>query len=104
MATVGPRLAEVAQLVGDPGRANILFSLMNSETLSAGELARVAGVSAQTASSHLAKMLERGLLTMERRGRQRFYRLATPLVGQMLESILSVSALGPQRYQPVTRK
>jgi DNA-binding transcriptional ArsR family regulator len=104
MATIGPKLAEVAQLVGDPGRANILSSLMNGQVLPAGELALVAGVSAQTTSSHLAKMVERGLLTMERRGRQRLYRLATPLVRQMLESILSVSALGPQRYQPPTRK
>jgi DNA-binding transcriptional ArsR family regulator len=104
MATMGPKLAEVAQLVGDPGRANILFSLLNGQVLTAGELANVAGVSAQTASSHLAKMVERGLLTMERRGRQRFYRLATPLVEKMLVSILSVAALGPQRYQPPTRK
>ena len=59
---VVPQLAEVAQLVGDPGRANILSTLMDGRTLTAKEWATVAGVTAQTASSHLAKLVERELL------------------------------------------
>ena len=55
---VVPQLAEVAQLVGDPGRANILSTLMDGRTLTAKELAIVAGVTAQTASTHLAKLVE----------------------------------------------
>ena len=66
---VVPQLAEVAQLVGDPGRANILATLMDGRALTAKELASIAGVTAQTASSHLAKLVERGLLTVEKRGR-----------------------------------
>ena len=65
---VVPQLAEVARLVGDPGRANILATLMDGRTLTAKELATVAGVTAQTASSHLAKLVERELLTVEKRG------------------------------------
>ena len=85
MPTIAPQLAEVAQLVGDPGRAKILSTLMDGRALAASELATVAGVTPQTASSHLAKLVRRELLAVEKRGPRRFYRLATPLVAQMLE-------------------
>jgi len=65
MPTIAPQLAEVAQLVADPGRANILSTLMDGRALTASELAVVAGVTPQTASSHLAKLLRRELLTVE---------------------------------------
>jgi DNA-binding transcriptional ArsR family regulator len=100
---VVPQLAEVAQLVGDPGRANILSTLMDGRALTAKELAIVAGVTAQTASSHLAKLVERELLTVEKRGSCRFYRLATPLVARMLESIMNVAVTGPPRFRPPSR-
>ena len=103
MPTIGPQLAEVAQLVGDPGRANILSTLMDGRALTASELATVAGVKPQTASSHLAKLVERELLTVEKRGQRRFYRLATPLVAQMLEGIMTVAATGPPRFRPPSR-
>jgi DNA-binding transcriptional ArsR family regulator len=80
MTILAPQLAEVAQLVADPGRANILSTLMDGRALTASELAIVAGVPPQTTSSHLAKLVKRELLTVEKRGPRRFYRLATLLV------------------------
>jgi DNA-binding transcriptional ArsR family regulator len=103
MPTIAPQLAEVAQLVGDPGRANILSTLMDGRSLTASELAVVAGVTAQTASSHLAKLVKRELLSVEQRGPRRFYRLASPLVAQMLEGIMTVAVTGPQRFRPPSR-
>jgi len=55
-------LAEIAALVGDPSRAAMLMALMDGRALTAGELARAAGVTAQTASGHLGRMLEAGAL------------------------------------------
>jgi DNA-binding transcriptional ArsR family regulator len=98
-----PQLAEIAQLVGDPGRANILSTLMDGRALTGKELAAVAGVTAQTASSHLAKLVERELLTVEKRGPRRFYRLATPLVARMLEGLMNVAVTGPPRFRPPSR-
>src|SRR6266550_3717609 len=103
MPTIAPQLAEVAQLVGDPGRAKILSTLMDGRALAASELATVAGVTPQTASSHLAKLVRRELLAVEKRGPRRFYRLATPLVAQMLEGIMTVAATGPPRVRPRPR-
>ena len=51
-----PQMAEVASLVGDPARANILCALLDGRALTAGELAYAAGVTPQTASGHLAKL------------------------------------------------
>jgi DNA-binding transcriptional ArsR family regulator len=103
MPTLAPQLAEVAQLVADPGRANILSTLMDGRALTASELAIVAGVTPQTASSHLAKLVKRELLTVEKRGPRRFYRLATPLVARMLEGIMTVAVTGPPRFRPPSR-
>lgn len=94
-------VAEVGRLVGDPARANMLAALMGGEALTAGELARHAHVSPQTASGHLAKLAEAGLLALARQGRHRYYRLASPLVGQMLEGMMAVAAFqAPPRYRP----
>jgi DNA-binding transcriptional ArsR family regulator len=93
VTTVAPQLAEVAQLVADPGRANMLSTLMDGRALCASELALVAGVTPQTASSHLAKLVERALLTVEKRGSRRLYRLATPLV----------AVTGPPRFRPPSK-
>jgi DNA-binding transcriptional ArsR family regulator len=98
-----PRLAEVAALVGDPARANILSALMDGRALTAGELACAARVSPQTTSGHLAKLAEAKLLTLEKQGRHRYYRLASPLVGRMLEGIMAVAAEGPPRYRPASK-
>jgi DNA-binding transcriptional ArsR family regulator len=84
--------AETASLVGDPSRASMLVALMDGRALTAAELARSAGITPQTASGHLARLVEAGLLAVECQGRHRYHRLVSPAVAQMLESIMSVSA------------
>jgi len=97
----GPDIARIASLVGDPARANMLTALMNGGALTASELALEAGVGLPTASSHLSKLMDGGLLTLARQGRHRYYALAGPQVGSMLESIMGVaSGVGPQRSRP----
>jgi DNA-binding transcriptional ArsR family regulator len=89
-------LSTTANLLGDPGRAAILLRLMSGIALPAGELAMSANVSPQTASEHLAKLLQGRLLSVERQGRHRYYRLASSQVADALESLLVLSA--PQRH------
>ncbi|MFM9886784.1 MAG: ArsR/SmtB family transcription factor [Burkholderiales bacterium] len=97
------RFAEVASLAGDPARAGMLHALMDGRALTASELARVAGVTPQTASGHLAKMASAGLLRIEKQGRHRYHRLATAAVAQMIESIMQVAAgLEAMRPAPPT--
>jgi DNA-binding transcriptional ArsR family regulator len=95
-----PQIAEVAALVGDPARANILCALLDGRALTATELAFAAGVSPQTTSGHLGKLSQARLVVLMKQGRHRYYRLAGPHVGQMLESIMSVALAGPPRFQP----
>ena len=85
--------AETAALVGDPARANMLAALLDGRALTATELARAAGVAPQTTSGHLARLTEIGLLAVERQGRHRYHRLASPAVAQMLEGIMSLAAV-----------
>jgi DNA-binding transcriptional ArsR family regulator len=99
----GPDLALVAALVGDATRANILAALLDGRALTASELAYFAHVSPQTASGHLGKLVDGKLLTVLRQGRNRYYRLATPLVAQMLEGIMAVASEGPQRHRPISK-
>jgi len=87
-------LAETAALVGDPARANILSALMDGRALTAAELARAASVTPQTASGHLARLTMAGLLAVERQGRHRYHRLASPGVARMLEGIMAVAEAG----------
>ena len=90
--------AEVAALAGDPARAGMLHALMDGRALTASELARVAGITPQTASGHLTRMTAIGLLSVEKQGRHRYHRLATPTVAHMLESIMQVASdLEPSR-------
>jgi DNA-binding transcriptional ArsR family regulator len=89
------RIAATAALLGDPARANILAALLDGRALTAKELAYAAHVTPQTASGHLAKLLEGELLTAEKQGRHRYFRIASPLVGQMLEGVMAVA--GPER-------
>jgi DNA-binding transcriptional ArsR family regulator len=80
----------LSALVGDPARANILTALMGGQALTANELACEAGVTAQTASGHLARLLDGGLLAVERQGRHRYYRLAGPDVAAALEALMTL--------------
>ncbi|OLP45607.1 ArsR/SmtB family transcription factor [Rhizobium oryziradicis] len=100
----GNMLAEHAALMGDPARANMLIALMAGQALTAGELAANAGVTAQTASGHLAKMVQSSLLAVEKQGRHRYYRLAGPSVAQALETLMALSAQQPQRQRRVGPK
>jgi DNA-binding transcriptional ArsR family regulator len=105
MSTATSNMAEIAALIGDPARANILDALLGGRALTATELAYVAGVSASTASGHLGKMTAARLLTVLQQGRHRYYRLASPLVAQMLESICAVASIeGPPRYRPHSKR
>jgi DNA-binding transcriptional ArsR family regulator len=97
----GPDLARIAALVGDPARANMLTALMGGAALTASELALEAGVSLPTASSHLAKLSEGGLLAMASQGRHRYFSLSGPQIAGMLEAIMGVAAaVGPKRARP----
>jgi DNA-binding transcriptional ArsR family regulator len=100
MPAIQPSIAEVAALVGNPARANVLIALLDGRALTASELAYAAGVSPQTTSGHLAKLTEARLLTLAKQGRHSYYRLASPLIGRMLEGLMAVAADGPPRYQP----
>src|SRR5271169_5061733 len=91
--------AEVAALAGDPARAGMLHALMDGRALTASELARVAGITPQTASGHLTRLTMAGLLVVEQQGRHRYHRLASPAVAQMMESIMQVAS-GLDRIRP----
>ena len=94
-------MVEVAALVGDTARATILAALMGGQALTGSELAYLAHISRPTASEHLTKLVEARLIAIAKQGRFRYYRIASPLVARMLESIKLVAAIEvPSRYQP----
>lgn len=80
-------IAAVAGLIGERSRARVLLALGDGRALAASVLAQEAGVSASTISGHLAKLVDAGLLTVEKHGRHRYYRLAGPHVARLLESL-----------------
>src|SRR3979490_3270468 len=88
----GPDIAMVASLVGDPARSNMLTALMTGRALTATELAHQAGITPQTASSHLSKLEAGGLTEQERQGPHRYYRLADPDVAGVLEGLAGLAA------------
>jgi DNA-binding transcriptional ArsR family regulator len=94
-------MAAVAALVGDPARANILCALLDGRALTASELAYAAHITPQTASGHLGKLSAAGLIVPAQQGRHRYFRLAGPHIGQMLESISAVAAIAPPRLRPI---
>ncbi len=96
MTSLNLNVAEVAALIGDPARINILAALMHGRALTSKELSYAARVTPQTTSGHLAKLATADLLAVEKQGRHRYYRIASPLVGQMLESIMAVAGARAQ--------
>src|SRR5262249_30825276 len=88
----GPDIARVASLVGDPARANMLTALLSGRALTASELAQEAGITPQTASSHLSKLEAGGLVEPEEQGRHRYYRLTDPDVAGVLEGLAGLAA------------
>lgn len=85
-------LARIGALVGDPGRASMLAALLDGRALTAAELAAHAGVTPQTASGHLAKLVSTGLVVMRPQGRHRYHSLASPEVAAMLEGMSGLAA------------
>lgn len=98
---IGPDIARVAALLGDPARANMLTALISGQSLTAGELAREAGVTAQTASSHLARLEAGGLVTRRRQGRHGYFALADEDVARVIEQLMSLAErTGARRVRP----
>jgi DNA-binding transcriptional ArsR family regulator len=94
-------MVEVAALVGDTARSTMLGALMGGQALTGSELAFLAHVSRTTASEHLAKLVDARLVAVTRKRRFNYYRIASPLVARMLESIKVVAAIEvPPRHQP----
>jgi DNA-binding transcriptional ArsR family regulator len=86
-----------ARLIGEPARAAMLTALLSGQALAAGELARVAGVSAATASEHLGRLRDGGLIEVVAAGRHRYYRLASSEVTSAIEALAAVSPPRPVR-------
>src|SRR5450631_1634765 len=87
----GPNIARIAALLGDPARADVLTALLTDRALTATELASIAGVTKQTMSAHLSKLLDAALVAVEQQGRHRYFRLADEDVASLLESLMGVA-------------
>jgi DNA-binding transcriptional ArsR family regulator len=87
----GPNIARIAALLGDPARSDALSALLTDRALTATELAALAGVTKQTMSAHLSKLLDAALVVVERQGRHRYFRLADQDVADLLESLMGVA-------------
>ncbi|QSB09858.1 helix-turn-helix domain-containing protein [Lysinibacillus sp. FSL K6-0057] len=88
---INPNMAEVAALLGETSRATILASMMDGRFHTASELAYMAAIKPQTASFHLAKLVEGKLIKVEKQGRHRYFQLADEDIAQFLESFLAIS-------------
>ncbi|MEM9573984.1 MAG: winged helix-turn-helix domain-containing protein [Pseudomonadota bacterium] len=88
----GPDITRLSALIADPARAMMLTSLLDGRALSAGELAQVGGITPQTASTHLAKLVEGKLLIATKQGRHRYFRLAGPTIADLLENLITISS------------
>jgi DNA-binding transcriptional ArsR family regulator len=97
-------IARTAALVGDPARVNMLLALKYDESVSAGQLADIAGVSRSTAREHLLKLIDSGLVTERPVGRWRYYSLAHPVIGEILEGFegLASQMLSKNQSGPLT--
>ena len=88
----GPDIAHIAAVIGDAARANMLTALMSGKALTASELAEEAGVTLQTASSHLSKLDHGGLVRTRRHGRHKYFSLANDDVARVLEGLMGLAA------------
>ncbi|SER39019.1 transcriptional regulator, ArsR family [Faunimonas pinastri] len=98
-------IAEIGFLLGDPARAAILAALMDGRAQTAKELAFAAGITAPTASAHLARLTAANLLEVAAQGRHRYFRIVSPLVASMVESVMAMAAVQtpPRRRTPTIR-
>lgn len=87
-----PDIPRVARLLADAARTRIVWTLIDGSTRAAGELAFAAGISAQSASAHLIKLVRGGLLASEAQGRHRYFRIANAEVACMIESMAALSS------------
>jgi DNA-binding transcriptional ArsR family regulator len=94
--------SEIAILFGDKSRAIMLWNLLDGRAYTATELANCSGISLQSASNHLSKLLQNNILTVEKQGRYRYYRFSTPEVAHVVESMASLMSL--QRDYNVIKK
>lgn len=107
---LGPDIARIGALLGDPARANMLTALVGGQALTAGELAREAGITASTASSHLAKLTDDGLLVRVKQSRSVYYALAGEDVAALLETLMGLATRSghlrtrPGPKEPALRK
>ena len=92
--TPEPRFARIAAMISDPTRARMLSALMGGQYMAAGELADAAGVSAQTASTHITKLLDSELVVLRTQGRHRYLRLADAEIAHVLEALSLVAERG----------
>jgi DNA-binding transcriptional ArsR family regulator len=100
----GPDIARIGALLGDPARIHMLTALMGGVALTAGELAREAGVSAQTGSWHLAQLADGGLVRPRKQGRCVYYALAGEEVAELMEQLAGLAAnAGHRRTRPGPR-
>jgi DNA-binding transcriptional ArsR family regulator len=95
-----PNLASIAALIGDPSRAAMLQALLPGEALTAGELARVAGIGAAAASQQLKALAEAGLIAVHAQGRHRYHRLAGEEVAAALETLIALPQTSPRKSWP----
>jgi DNA-binding transcriptional ArsR family regulator len=86
----GPDIARIAKLLGDPARAEMLAALMGGQALTATELAATAGITKQTASAHLSKLLDANLLSVQNQGRHRYFQLEEDVAG-LIETLMGVA-------------
>ena len=93
-------ISSVASAIGEPARAMMLMALMGEEALTAGELASTAGITAQTASSHLGRLVDAHLIKVDKQGRHKYYRLANTQVAEVLEGLMRVRV---ENTKPVRR-
>jgi len=87
----GPNIARIASLLGDPARADALTALMADRALTATELSAIAGVTKQTMSAHLSKLVDARLVAVDPLGRHRYLRLADADVAELVESLMGVA-------------
>jgi DNA-binding transcriptional ArsR family regulator len=97
-------IATVAELMGEPARSAILVALLDGRALPAGELACIAGISAQSASGHFSKLVDGGLLSVESSGRHRYYKMASPHVAHALEALGAISTVHRPLAVPANRE
>ncbi|MBX2870290.1 MAG: winged helix-turn-helix domain-containing protein [Acidiferrobacterales bacterium] len=99
-----PTISSIGTLIGDPTRAVVLANLLDGAAWTAGELAKSAGVTPQTISSHLRMLLDAGILHGDSQGRHRYFRLATPEVAAMLESLTALSSWHSSNQNRISKR